>query len=110
VNQLDGIVDSIAVGQQWEGDERIVLFVQMEDGQVLSDERIDEIKSTLKNRCSPKHVPSLIYAVSDIPRTKSGKLVEVAVKEVIHGNEVKNIGAIAKPEVLGEIASVFAQR
>ncbi|KJY72117.1 acetoacetate--CoA ligase [Vibrio nigripulchritudo] len=109
VNLLDGIVDSIAVGQQWEGDERIVLFVQMEDGRVLSDERIDEIKSTLKNRCSPRHVPSLIYAVSDIPRTKSGKLVEVAVKEVIHGNEVKNIGAIANPEVLGEIASVFAQ-
>lgn len=107
VNQLDGVTDSIAVGQQWDGDERIILFVQLEKTHSLSDDLIALIKSTLKTRCSPRHVPAVILAVSDIPRTKSGKLVEVAVKEVIHGNEVKNIGAIANPEVLGEIASVF---
>ncbi|WP_104402232.1 acetoacetate--CoA ligase [Vibrio penaeicida] len=109
VNQLEGITDSIAVGQQWDGDERIILFVQLEKTHSLSDDLIVLIKNTLKTRCSPRHVPAVILAVSDIPRTKSGKLVEVAVKEVIHGNEVKNIGAIANPEVLGEIASVFGR-
>ncbi|MCW8333420.1 acetoacetate--CoA ligase [Vibrio paucivorans] len=107
VNKISGILDSIAVGQRWENDERIVLLVQLEPNQQLDGTLVNAIRSQLRSQCSPRHVPALVHAISDIPRTKSGKLVELAVKQVIHGEEVKNKGAIANPQVLDEIAALF---
>ncbi len=104
VNQLDGIIDSIAVGRTHLNDEKIVLFVQLSPSTVLDDNLQRVIKQRLKTHCSPRHVPSEIYAISEIPKTKSGKLVELAVKQVLHGQEIKNKGAIANPHVLDEVA------
>ncbi|NIY83755.1 acetoacetate--CoA ligase [Vibrio hepatarius] len=109
VNQLDGVIDSIAVSRHVNGDEKIVLFVQLEPECKLDEQLALEIRATLKAKCSPRHVPSEIYSLSEIPKTKSGKLVELAVKQVLHGLEVKNQGAIANPWVLEEVAE-FAQR
>lgn len=103
VNQLAGIQDSIAVARQVDGDEKVVLFVQLEPHSSLSEQMIATIKQTLRKQCSPRHVPAEIYPLSEIPKTKSGKLVELAVKQVLHGQEVKNKGAIANPWVLDEI-------
>jgi acetoacetyl-CoA synthetase len=74
----------------------------------LTDELIAHIKATLKASCSPRHVPSQIFAISDIPKTHSGKLVELAVKQVVNGHSVENIGAIANPGVLDEIKTVVS--
>ncbi|USD63439.1 acetoacetate--CoA ligase [Vibrio sp. SCSIO 43140] len=104
VNQLDDIVESIAVGRTHLGDERIVLFVQLSPAAVLNESLRDSIKQQLRTHCSPRHVPAEIYAISEIPKTKSGKLVELAVKQVLHGKEVNNKGAIANPHVLDEVA------
>ncbi|MCK6265700.1 acetoacetate--CoA ligase [Vibrio sp. ZSDE26] len=104
VNQLDYIQDSIAVGQTHGEDERILLFVQTTNNQVLNEALCEDIKQRLKAKCSPRHVPWKIFAVSDIPRTKSGKLVELAVKQVANGQEVVNREAIANPERLDDIA------
>ncbi|WP_039988106.1 acetoacetate--CoA ligase [Vibrio owensii] len=103
VNAIEGIVDSIAVGKEIERNEQIWLFVQTASGVTLDDRLVAEIKSRLKTSCSPRHVPSQIFAISDIPKTRSGKLVELAVKQVINGKEVENLGAIANPNVLEEI-------
>ncbi|WP_159653207.1 acetoacetate--CoA ligase [Vibrio atypicus] len=103
VNRIDTIKDSIAVSRHVDGDEKIILFVQLEPKAKLDDALADLIRSTLKRQCSPRHVPSEIYPISEIPKTKSGKLVELAVKQVLHGQEVKNKGAIANPAVLEEI-------
>lgn len=103
VNRIDTIKDSIAVSRHVDGDEKIVLFVQLEPKAKLDETLADLIRSTLKRQCSPRHVPSEIYPISEIPKTKSGKLVELAVKQVLHGQEVKNKGAIANPAVLEEI-------
>lgn len=103
VNAIDGIVDSIAVGKEIERNEQIWLFVQTVSGVTLDERLVAEIKSRLKTSCSPRHVPSQIFAISDIPKTRSGKLVELAVKQVINGKEVENLGAIANPNVLEEI-------
>ena len=77
--------------------------MQTASGVTLDDGLVSEIKSRLKTSCSPRHVPSQIFAISDIPKTRSGKLVELAVKQVINGKEVENLGAIANPDVLEEI-------
>jgi acetoacetyl-CoA synthetase len=103
VNALEGIVDSIAVGKEVDRNEQIWLFVQTASGVTLDDGLVAEIKSRLKTSCSPRHVPSRVFSISDIPKTRSGKLVELAVKQVINGKEVENLGAISNPEVLEEI-------
>ena len=107
VNKIESILDSVAVAQLHEGDERIVLFVKLASEQTLSPELIDEIKTTLRSNCTPRHVPSKILTVSDIPRTKSGKIVELAVKQVVNGQKVNNLGAIENPEILEEIAQTI---
>ncbi|NOH95620.1 acetoacetate--CoA ligase [Vibrio sp. 99-70-13A1] len=109
VNTMEEIVDSIAVGLQQGTDEVIVLFVKTTEKHTLTDELIKTIKNLLRSRCSPRHVPRLILPLSDIPKTKSGKLVELAVKQIIHGQTVKNIGAIANPLTLDEVQQVFEQ-
>ncbi|TMX64505.1 AMP-binding enzyme, partial [Vibrio rotiferianus] len=103
VNAIEGIVDSIAVGKEVDRNEQIWLFVQTASGTSLDEGLVAEIKSRLKTSCSPRHVPSRVFSISDIPKTRSGKLVELAVKQVINGKEVENLGAIANPEVLEEI-------
>ncbi|MGP8305551.1 acetoacetate--CoA ligase [Vibrio sp. YIC-376] len=104
VNSLDGIEDSIAVGKLNQQSEEIWLMVKLSRNIELTQQLADLIRQTLKANCSPRHVPRKIFAISDIPRTRSGKSVELAVKQVVNGQPVKNIGAIANPEVLDEIA------
>ncbi|MGR5319466.1 acetoacetate--CoA ligase [Vibrio sp. DNB22_19_1] len=108
VNAIEGILDSIAVGKEVNRNEQIWLFVQLTQDMTLTDELIAHIKATLKASCSPRHVPSQIFAISDIPKTHSGKLVELAVKQVVNGHSVENIGAIANPGVLDEIKTVVS--
>ena len=100
VEQIAGIKESIAVGQDWQGDVRVILFVVMQDDAVLDDALQTKIKTSLRDLASPRHVPAKIVAVTDIPRTKSGKITELAVREVIHNRPVKNVEALANPEAL----------
>ncbi len=100
VEQIPEIFESIAVGQLWDNDERVVLFVRLKDGFALNDDIMARIKSKIRSGASPRHVPAKIIAVSDIPRTKSNKIVELAVKEVIHNRPVRNVEALANPEAL----------
>lgn len=108
INALPEIQDSIAIGRRLERDEEIILFVQLTQGVILDDSLQQKIRTLLRERCSPRHVPAHIFALSGIPRTKSGKLVELAVKQVCHGESVKNLGAIANPEVLSEIENLLS--
>jgi acetoacetyl-CoA synthetase len=100
VEQLPGVKESIAVGQDWEGDVRVVLFVVMKPGTPLDEALAARIKKTIRDGASPRHVPAKVIAVADIPRTKSGKITELAVREVIHNRPVRNIEALANPEAL----------
>ncbi len=100
VEQMDEVDEGLAVGQEWRGDTRVVLFVRLRDGLELDDELVDRIRARIRANCSPRHVPGRVLQVADIPRTKSGKIVELAVREVIHGREVKNVEALANPEAL----------
>jgi acetoacetyl-CoA synthetase len=100
VEQLPEIVESLVIGQRWENDERLVLFVRLRDGLMLDDALEDRIRRQVRERTTPRHVPARIVQVSEIPRTKSGKIVELAVREVVHGREVKNKEALANPEAL----------
>lgn len=100
VEQIPGVRESIVVGQDWDGDVRVVLFVVMKDGAVLDDALQTGIKKAVREQASPRHVPAKIIAVADIPRTKSGKITELAVRDVIHGRAIKNVEALANPEAL----------
>jgi acetoacetyl-CoA synthetase len=106
VEQLDEIVESIVIGQDWPpgevGDVRVVLFVRLRDGVALDQALIDRIKQQIRANTTPRHVPAKVVQVSDIPRTKSGKIVELAVRNVVHGEPVKNVEALANPEALEE--------
>ena len=102
VNRLDEIKDSLVIGQNQGADVRVVLFVQLVEGEVLTEELKTNIKQKIREQCSPRHVPEVILAVRDVPRTKSGKLVELAVRNIVHNQPVKNIGALANPESLEE--------
>lgn len=100
VEQIPEVFESIAVGQDWDNDVRVILFVRMKEGQTLNDDVKDRIKKQIRVGASPRHVPAKIIQVSDIPRTKSNKIVELAVREVIHNRPVKNVEALANPEAL----------
>ena len=100
VEQLPEIVESLVVGQDWEGDVRIVLFVRLRDGLVLDDGLRDRVRRRIREHASPHHVPKKIVQVADIPRTISGKITELAVRDVIHGREVRNRDALANPGAL----------
>ncbi len=100
VDQLPAIAESLAIGQHWDDDTRIVLFVRLSHGTELSDELVAEVKTRLREHCSPRHVPARVVAVADLPRTRSGKLAELAVADVVHGREVRNVDALANPESL----------
>ncbi len=100
VEQIPEVLECIAVGQHWQNDERVILFVRLKDDLVLNDDMIARIKKQIKEGTSPRHVPARILQVSDIPRTKSNKIVELAVREVIHNRPVKNVESLANPEAL----------
>ena len=100
VETIDEVVDSVAIGQDWEDDTRIVLFVVLREGIALDDELRSRIKHRIREGASPRHVPAVIAAVPDIPRTLSGKIAELAVRDAVHGREVVNTTALANPEAL----------
>jgi acetoacetyl-CoA synthetase len=100
VEQLSEIVESLVVGQAWDDDVRVVLFVRLRDGLALDDALRDRIRRRIREHASPHHVPKRIIQVADIPRTISGKITELAVRDVIHGREVPNRDALANPEAL----------
>lgn len=100
VEQLEQVQESIVIGQDWENDVRVVLFVVLREGLILDEALEKLIKTTVRQKCTPRHVPSKVLQVAAIPRTKSGKIVELAVREVVHGRPVKNIHALANPEAL----------
>ena len=100
VEKLDEIVESLAIGQDWRDDQRIVLFVRLRDQVALDDALRDKIRRTIRDNTTPRHVPAKILQVNDIPRTLSGKIVELAVRNVVHGRPVKNTDALANPEAL----------
>ena len=102
VEKIDAVLESIAVGQQIDDDERVVLFVKLRDGITLDDDLRQQIKKTIRANATPRHVPAIILQVRDIPRTISGKIVELAVRQVIHGETVNNTDALANPEALNE--------
>ncbi len=100
VEQLDEVVEALAVGQEWQDDVRIVLFVRLAAGATLDDALIGKIKQRIRDNCTPRHVPAKVVAVADIPRTMNGKIAELAVREQIHGRPVKNLDALANPDSL----------
>jgi acetoacetyl-CoA synthetase len=100
VEQVDEVLESLVIGQKWDYDVRVVLFVRLRDGLALDDELRDRINKQIRSNATPRHVPARIVQVSDIPRTKSGKIVELAVRDVVHGREVKNREALANAEAL----------
>ena len=100
VEQLPEVIEAICIGQDWDDDVRVVLFVRTAEGVVFDDDLIRKIKTKIRTGASPRHVPAKVIQVADIPRTKSGKIVELAVREVVHGRPVKNKEALANPEAL----------
>ena len=100
VEQVHEVLESLACGQRWDGDERVVLFVKLREGIALDDSISQRIKQQIREGASPRHVPAKILQVVDIPKTISGKIVELAVKNVIHNEPVHNLGALANPEAL----------
>ena len=100
VENFEEIAEAIAVGQQWEGDVRVVLFVRLQPGHRLNDDLVERIRLAVRRDASPRHVPAKVLESPDIPRTRSGKIVELAVRDVIHGREAVNADALANPEAL----------
>ncbi len=100
VEQIPQVIEALAIGQDWDNDVRVVLFVRLAKGVALDAELMAKIRRQIRDGASPRHVPAKIVAVADIPRTKSGKITELAVRDIVHGREVKNREALANPEAL----------
>ncbi len=100
VEQLPEVEESIVIGQDWEGDVRVVLFVKLRAGLTLNDALVQRIKTRIRTNTTPRHVPAKVVQIADIPRTKSGKIVELAVRDMVHGRPIKNREALANPEAL----------
>jgi acetoacetyl-CoA synthetase len=102
VEKFEEIADSVVIGQDWQGDVRIVLFVVPSAGKSLDADLAARISKEIRTNCTPRHVPAKIVAIKDVPRTKSGKITEAAVRDVVHGRLVKNAHALANPEALDQ--------
>ncbi|CCD00058.1 acetoacetate--CoA ligase [Azospirillum baldaniorum] len=102
VEQLPEILEAVCIGQEWDGDVRVILFVVLREGLTLDKALEDTIRKRIKENCSPRHVPARIVAVKDIPRTRSGKITELAVRDAVHGRPIKNTEALANPMALDE--------
>jgi acetoacetyl-CoA synthetase len=109
VENMDEIEDSVVIGQKWEDDERVVLFVKLNDGFTLNDELKRKMSSLIRSNCSPRHVPAIILETTGVPYTLNGKKVEIAVKKALLGEEIKNKDALSNPEVLDYFASLKGQ-
>ena len=106
VEQIEEVLEGLVVGQIWKGDTRVVLFVRLNENSNLTEELMDKIKTKIRIGASPRHVPSKIISVKDIPRTKSGKIAELAVRDLIHNKPINNITALANPECLDEYKNI----
>jgi acetoacetyl-CoA synthetase len=106
VENMEEVEDSVVIGQQWEDDERVVLFVKLNEGYLLDDELKKKISLLIRSNCSPRHVPAVIKETIGVPYTLNGKKVEIAVKKAITGQEIKNKDALSNPEVLDYFASI----
>lgn len=106
VEQIPEVVEALCIGQDWDHDVRIVLFVRLKDGMTLYEGLKDTIRRKIRAGASPRHVPAKIIQVADIPRTKSGKITELAVRDIVHGRAVKNTEALANPEALALYAGL----
>lgn len=106
VEQMDEVLEAICIGQTWQDDVRVVLFVRLAEGNQLDDDLVRKIKSRIRTGATPRHVPAIVVAVDDIPRTKSGKITELAVRDIVHGRKVKNMEALANPEALEFFANL----
>jgi acetoacetyl-CoA synthetase len=106
VERIDAVVEALVIGQAWQGDVRVVLFVRLRDGATLDDALHDQIREQVRRHTTPRHVPARIVQVADIPRTRSGKIVELAVRDVVHGRPVTNREALANPEALLHFANL----
>ena len=106
VEKFKNVKESIVVSQSWDNDVRIILFLVLNKPNSLDDYFIEKLKKTIRSEASPRHVPAKILEVSDIPRTKNGKIVELAVKNIIEGNKIKNIQALANPEILKKYKNI----
>ncbi len=99
---VDGVLETLVIGQEWDGDTRIVLFAVLDPGVKLNDDMVRAIKTRIREQASPRHVPAKVVVVHDIPRTRSGKLAELSVRDIVHGRDVTNREALANPECLDE--------
>ncbi len=106
VEQLPEVAEALAIGQEWDDDTRIVLFLKLQPGEQLEESLTDRIRMRLRVECSPRHVPARIVQVDDLPRTRSGKLAELAVSDVVHGRQVRNTAALANPESLTDFTDL----
>ena len=106
VEKLDEIIDSVCIGQTWDDDVRVVLFVVVKAGVELTPDLEKTIRQTIRRETTPRHVPAKIVAVADIPRTISGKIVELAVRKVVHNEVVTNTDALANPEALNHFKNL----
>jgi acetoacetyl-CoA synthetase len=106
VEQMPEVAEALCIGQDWDDDVRVVLFVRLAAGVSLTDDLAKSIRTRIRTGASPRHVPAKIIAVTDIPRTKSGKIVELAVRDIVHGRPVKNKEALANPEALELFAGI----
>ena len=100
VERLPEVVEGLVIGQDWDNDVRVVLFVRLQDGITLDEALVKKIKTQIRQNATPRHVPSKVIQVADIPRTKSGKIVELAVRDIVHGRQIKNQEALANPQAL----------
>jgi acetoacetyl-CoA synthetase len=106
VEKFDEIIEALVVGQSWDNDIRIILFVVLDTKYNLTEELIMKIKKRIKKNASPRHVPYKIFPIKDIPRTKNGKIVELAVKQTIEGDQIKNLEALVNPESLNQFKNI----
>ena len=100
VERIDDVLESLVIGQIWKNDTRLILFVVLKEKLILDSHLIKTIKNQLRTGASPRHVPSMIFQAPEIPKTKSGKIVELAVRDLVNGKEIKNVSALANPECL----------
>lgn len=110
VEQLSEVEEALCIGQEWQDDVRVILFVRLANGIKLDEKLSKNIRDKVRLGASPRHVPAKIIAIPEIPRTKSGKIVELAVREIVHGRSVKNIEALANPEALAHYANLLELR
>jgi acetoacetyl-CoA synthetase len=110
VEQIEEVEEAVVVGQDWDGDQRVLLFLRLREGCVLDEEMVGRVKRRIRDNTTPRHVPAVIGQVDDIPRTRSGKISELAVRDMVHGREVGNREALANPESLDQFKAWSAKR